>query len=188
MLLAVVFVTVSLRRPPVEAYPPTPRGFHTTGDSLIGPLTFTIDASSADAWRYFAFARGGTVAPDDSVAWDLAFRRFHVMVNGGAGFSGGGGIASLGAVSFDSVLAAPAAGYVGSKAGRDSSNAAIARWYDYSWTSHLLEPKPHVWVVRTATGRYAKLRMISYYCPGARPGCVTFSYVYQGSGSRAFVR
>jgi len=25
--------------------------------------------------------------------------------------------------------------------------------------------------------------MLGYYCPGSRPGCVTFRYVYQGDGS-----
>jgi len=42
-----------------------------------------------------------------------------------------------------------------------------------------------VWAVRTADGRYAKLEMVGYYCPGARPGCPTFRYVYQGDGSTA---
>jgi hypothetical protein len=41
--------------------------------------------------------------------------------------------------------------------------------------------------VRTADGRFAKMRILSYYCTGATPGCVTFEYVYQGSGSRRFV-
>ena len=37
----------------------------------------------------------------------------------------------------------------------------------------------------TADGRYAKLQLLSYYCPGARPGCLTFRYVYQGAGGRS---
>lgn len=39
--------------------------------------------------------------------------------------------------------------------------------------------------MRTADGRYAKLEMVGYYCPGARPGCPTFRYVYQGDGTTA---
>jgi hypothetical protein len=49
----------------------------------------------------------------------------------------------------------------------------------------VLSPKPHVWAVRTAYGRYAKLEMVGYYCAGARPGCPTFRYVYQSDGSTA---
>jgi hypothetical protein len=38
--------------------------------------------------------------------------------------------------------------------------------------------------VRTADGRYAKLELVSYYCPRSQPGFVTLRYVYQGDGSR----
>jgi hypothetical protein len=52
----------------------------------------------------------------------------------------------------------------------------LERWYTYSWTSHLLTSKGHVYGVRTADGRHATLEIVSYYCPGARPGCVTIRY------------
>lgn len=185
-LMAVVYVAYSLRRPTPDAYPPTQPQPADVGDSLVGPIRYTIDASSPDEWRHFDFSRGSVVTPADPLDWDLAFRRFHVIANGGARFAGRGGIVALGAVPFDSVSEAPVADYVETTAGRDTTNDAIARWYDYGWASHVLTPKPHVWVVRTADGRYARLRILSYYCPGARPGCITFSYVYQGSGSRAF--
>jgi hypothetical protein len=67
----------------------------------------------------------------------------------------------------------------------DPRNPAIASWYDYGYFSHVLSPKPHVWAVRTADGRYAKLEIVGYYCWGGRPGCPTFRYVYQGDGSTA---
>ena len=185
-LVAVAYVAHSLRRPAPAAYPPTQPRSHDVGDSLVGPVRYTIDASSPDQWRYFDFSRGSEVSRADPLSWDLAFRRFHIIANGGSGFAGRAGIVDLGVVAFDSVREAPLAGYVQTATGRDTTNAAIARWYDYGLTSHVLKPKPHVWVVRTADGRYARLRIVSYYCPGARAGCITFNYVYQGSGSRAF--
>jgi hypothetical protein len=48
----------------------------------------------------------------------------------------------------------------------------------------VLSPKPHVWAVRTADGRYAKIQLVSYYCPRSQPACLTFRYIYQGDGSR----
>ena len=117
--------------------------------------------------------------------WDLAFRRHDILVNGGEGFPGEGGAIALDSVSFDSLAEAPEAGYLGSAGGRDSSSTAFDDWYDYGFTSHLLEPKPAVYAIRTADGRYAKLQILSYYCPEAVSGCVTFRYAYQGSGARA---
>lgn len=183
--LGSTMVAHSLRRPTPEAYPPTTPRIQPAGDTLVGPVLYTIDASSPDEWQYFDFSRGSVVAPDDRLGWDLAFRRFHIIANGGAGFAGRGGIIDLGPVAFDSVVAAPPTGYTSTTVRRDSTNAAIARWYDYGWTSHVLRPKPHVWIVRTADGRHAMMQIVSYYCPGARPGCLTFRYVYQGSGSLA---
>lgn len=107
--------------------------------------------------------------------WDLAFRRFHIIANAGPGFPGDGGVIDLGPVAFDSVTSVPAAGYVPTAlAGRDSTNAAIERWYRYGFTSHLLTPLGHVYAVRAADGRHhVRLEILGYYCPGARPGCVT---------------
>ena len=87
---------------------------------------------------------------------------------------------------FDALAEVPCAGYSDSEAGRDSTNPAFEKWYDYGFTSHLLEPKPRVYAIRTADGRYAKLEIVSYYCPEAVSGCLTFRYAYQGSGARAF--
>lgn len=107
--------------------------------------------------------------------WDLAFRRFHIIANGGAGFEGDGGIHDLGPIPFDSLTTAPESGFAPTTlAGRDSTNHAIERWYRYGFTSHLLTPLGHVYVVRAADGaRQVRLEILGYYCPGARPGCVT---------------
>ena len=81
--------------------------------------------------------------------------------------------------------AVPAEGYVATERAGDPRNPAIASWYHYGFFSHVLTPKAHVWAVRTADGRYAKLEMVGYYCPDSRPGCPTFRYVYQGDGTTA---
>lgn len=183
LAVAVVLVALSLRREPPVTFAPTAFDPRPVGDSLVGPLRVTLDASDPERWVHFAFSRGAPVAGPAPDAWDLAFRRFNVRVNGGDGFAGHAGVVDLGDVPFDSVRTVPAAGYVESLP-RDSINPAIDRWYDYGFTSHLLTPKPRVYAIRTADGRYAKLRFMSYYCPGARPGCVTVEYAYQGDGGR----
>lgn len=184
VLVAAILVGLSLRRPPLDTYPPTPARPAEVGARLVGPLLHTVDASSPDAWRFFSFSLGSVVENPGPLAWDLAFRRFQIIANGGDGFAGSGGILDLGKRAFADVRFLPEDGYVGTTARSDSTNAAIARWYSYSWTSHVLSPEPRVFAVRTADGRYAKLEIASYYCPGAQPGCTTFRYVYQGAGGR----
>ena len=48
----------------------------------------------------------------------------------------------------------------------------------------MLAPKREIYVIRTQEGKYAKMRMLSYYCTGNMAGCMTFEYVYQGDGSK----
>jgi hypothetical protein len=183
VMAAVAFVSSSLRRPEVSTFSPTQHVVVEAGTSTVGPRTVTIDASDGAVWRYFDFSRGSVVEKPGPKEWDIAFRRFGIMVNGGTAFVGEAGVLSLGEVPFDSVRVLPSEGYVRPEVARDSVNSAIQRWYDYGWTSHLLTPKSDVYALRTADGRYVKLQIVGYYCPGPVAGCMTFRYVYQGGGA-----
>ncbi|NIP78149.1 MAG: hypothetical protein GWM90_02655, partial [Gemmatimonadetes bacterium] len=152
------------------------------GAGQVGPVRLTLDAGHPDRWVYFDFSRGATVEEPRPGGWDLAFRRFHVTTNGGPGFAGRGAAIDLGDVPLDAVGVLPDSGWT--VADGDSVNAALARWYDYGFVSHLLTPRARTYGIRTADGRFAAIRFLSYYCPGPTPGCVTFEYVYRGDGSR----
>jgi hypothetical protein len=169
---AIALVVFSLLRP-------EPAGFVPTAEAVPygaadGSLRLTIDASDPTAWQYVSLARGEHVS--DGAGWDLAFRRFNVIANGGAGFPGRGAIADVGPTVFEEVRVPSEASFRATTAGRDSTNAAIARWYRYGFTSHLLTPLDRSYVVRGAGGAYYAVRILGYYCPGARPGCVTIRY------------
>jgi hypothetical protein len=181
VLAAVLLVVRSLGAPDVPTFLPTVIEPVEVGEAKVA-RTVTVDASDPDVWQFFDFSSGSVVTTPGSANWDIAFRRFHVVANGGVGFAGEAGILEIGGAAFDSISVVPSEGYIGNEHAGDSTNAAIERWYEYSWTSHLLEPKPTVYAIRTADGRHAKLRILGYYCTGARPGCVTFQYVYQGAG------
>jgi len=182
LLVMVSIVIGALSRPDTPAFEITTPRPMVFGDTLAGPIQVTLDATSEHDWRFFRFSRGSVVEHPGPLDWDLAVRRFHVVTNGGPGFAGQGGLQDLGAVPFDSVREVPESGYASTAP--DTTNPAVGKWYGYSWTSHLLRPKGNVYALRTAEGKYAVLEIVSYYCPGARAGCVTIRYAYQGDGSR----
>lgn len=188
MAVTVALVVLSLREPQVAMYAPTPARPRDVGSALVGPVLYTVDATRPQSWQYFAFRLGSVIDNPGSRDWDLAFRRYEIIANGGREFAGAGGVADLGEVAFADVTTVPEGGYQVMEGGADPRNPAITRWYSYGYFSHVLSPKPRVWAVRTADGRYAKLEFVSYYCPRSQPGCVTFRYVYQGDGSRHVAR
>jgi hypothetical protein len=170
---AVAMIVFSLSRPQPPEFTATDRAV--PGEFGVGSFRFTVEAADPGSWRFISLATGTLVAGGDS--WDLAFRRFHIISNGGVGFRGAGGIIDGGSVPMDSVELAAGADVVKTVVAGDSSNPAIARWYRYGLTSHLLTPLDRTYIVRAADGRrHYALRVLSYYCTGARPGCVTIRY------------
>lgn len=180
MVCAVVFIWTSLERPEVPTFTPTVAATAEVGTEQDA-RTMTVDASDSEVWRFFDFSRGSVVEAPGEEEWDIAFRRFQIIANGGRGMEGQAGATSLEDMTFESVSSVPETGYVMAER-NDSVNAVLEDWYNYSFTSHLLEPKPIVYAIRTADGRYAKLEILGYYCVGVLPGCTTFRYVYQGGG------
>jgi len=82
-----------------------------------------------------------------------------------------GAVLRVDTVTFDGLRESP-----GYRPGLVNLRTDLGRWYRYSMFSHLLHPKPFIYVIRTRDGRYVKLEFLSYYCPGPEPGCVTFRF------------
>jgi hypothetical protein len=175
--VAVGLVALTLRPPEVPSYALTAGAPNDAGRALVGPVLYTLDATSAETWRSFSFKLGAVVDGPG----DLAFKRYAIVAGPGAG------ILDLGETAFEQVRAVPPDGYVANEGAAEPRNPAIASWYTYGFFTHVLSPRPRVWAVRTADGRYAKLEMVGYYCPGPQPGCPTFRYVYQGDGTTRMV-
>jgi hypothetical protein len=181
LLLLASLVIGSLTTPEFPPYTLTAPQPTLVGDSLVGPVTYTLDASAGDRWRRFHFARDAVV---DSGPWDIAFRRNHLITAP----SPSAGVADLGPVAFDAVREVPAEGYTPTEVGRDTINPGVGKWYAYSMLSHLLTSKHHVYAVRSSDGRYAKLEVLAYYCRDVGAACYTFRYAFQGDGSRRVVK
>jgi hypothetical protein len=131
--------------------------------------TVTLDVRDARAWRFVDLAAGRSstsVTPGGS--WDVAVRRHEIRVGRAA--------ADLGAVPFDAVRRAPGQGWVETRPAGDTTNRALRTWYRYDYSSHVLESREHVYVVRDAAGGFVKLQVAGYYCPGPEAGCLTLRY------------
>ncbi len=151
------------------------------------------DTGSVDAFTYFSLRDSAIVSPADSnsTKWDLAFKSTTVLINGGSSGPGQGGAIVLTATDYDTLSTVPQTGYLQDQPGQP----AISGWYTYTGppNHHILMNPGVVLVIRTADGRYAKLKFTSYYkggeavpSAGAQSRFYNFTYTFQPDGSRLF--
>lgn len=165
----------SLHRPSPATYPPTPPGAAVLDSG--GVRTVTLDARSPDDWVRFDLSEARIAGPDGR-DWDLAVRRFHVIVNGGGALPGRAAAAATGDTALSAVRPPTDGSWRTTRADGDGElrHPLLEEWYDYDFFSHLLEARPRVWLIRDTEGEVFALRFLSYYCPGPEAGCVTFRY------------
>jgi len=181
-------IASSFARPELLMYEPSPALARVAGDTLLTTI-YTIDARDSEAWAFFDFSSASAVRNPGPSGWDLAVRRYRLVVNGGPQFGGRGGAREAVGMTWPAVDEAWERGYAVTTGSLDGEpvNPALDRWYRYDFFAHTLESRGQTYVVRTAEGRYAKFRVLSYYCPEATPGCLTIEYTFQGDGSRRLV-
>ena len=160
---------------------------------------------SALTTTYYSLVDNKAIASTDaaSTKWDIAFSSTKILINGGTSGPGiGGAFVHIG--SFDSFTSIPADSIFKT----DNANAASyaiplgsgKAWYTYDGLTTLVSPiAGRVLVIRTATGKYAKIEIISYYKGGVtlpatasvndklfKQRYYTFRYAYQPNGFKTF--
>jgi hypothetical protein len=160
---------------------------------------------SAGTTTYYSLADNKIIASSDaaSTKWDIAFSSTKITVNCGTSGPGIGGAFVFKGL-FDDLKTLP----VDSTFATDNSNAASfaiplgsgRAWYTYDGLTTLVSPiAGRVLVIRTATGKFAKIEIISYYKGGVtlpasasvndklfKQRYYTFRYAYQPNGSKTF--
>jgi len=140
-------------------------------------------------------------ADSASNRWDLGFRGTTIITNSGSSGPGQGGafvwtglFADLKSVPADSTIRVDAAPNYAIPVGSGRA------WYTYSQAEQLVRPIPgKILVIRTASGKFAKVEILNYYKGGVTPAVTepdsvkyklqrhyTFRYILQPNGSRDF--
>ena len=163
---------------------------------------FEVNATASTEWKYFSFEINDTVDvadPANSDDWDLAFQRYRIRTNGGKSGSGMGSAADsheAGQEGFDALkMVSDTLTYYPD----DDIEVAIREGYAtytlnpslYTWfgmemgtMGTQIVPTDKIYIVKTATGKYAKVWIRSYYNAENESGYVTFQYKYQPDGSK----
>ena len=172
-------------------------------DTILG-IAASGQPYGAGKYTFFSLENNAVVPSSDSATnkWDIAFRGTSIITNSGnSGPGNGGGFVFTGL--FDDLKTIPADSIF--KTDNAPSSYAITSgsnrgWYIYNAPVNLITPIPgRVLVIRTATGKYAKVEILNYYKGGVTPAATasdddklrkqrffTFRFLFQPDGSKVF--
>jgi hypothetical protein len=158
----------------------------------------------AGKYTFFSLENNKIIPNSDSAStkWDIGFRGTTIITNSGnSGPATGGafiyvglfdGLKTIHADSVFKVDNAPSAYAITSGSNRG--------WYVYDGINNLVNPIPgRVLVIRTASGKFAKLEILNYYKGGVTPAAsasdaikinaqryYTFRFTFQPNGTKVF--
>ncbi len=172
-------------------------------DTIIG-LSPLGQPFGANKFTFYSLETNSIVPNSDSntTKWDIGFKDSKIITNGGKSGPGNGG-AFIYFGTFDELAVVPTDSIF--KVDDVLPNYAITwgnnkGWYVYNPQVNLLTPLPgRILVIRTATGKYAKVEILNYYKGGATPAATdpesvkintqryyTFKYAFQADGTKSF--
>jgi len=141
---------------------------------------------SADKITYFQLLKGEEVEvtnPASSNDWDISSDFVTISMNGGTRGSGQAAAILDQETALDSIKSAPAEGYVMD----DSTKSIMAigdAWYNYDFMTHSMSAHDYSWVLKTASGKYAKLEFVKTDFSGQSDGVVIIRFMYLESGNQ----
>lgn len=165
-------------------------------------LTLSRKTDYGNDWIYFSLSQGKEITVSEEshatdTSWDLAFNRYNIRTNSGASGCGKGGALDTGLTDFDAVSTVPAGTFTvdeeaeitGSFTGtgityaESTLNKVLAEAIAFAGPPPTYTPNNHVYIVKTADGKYAKLQVEGFYDDEGNSGYMTFKFAYQPDGS-----
>jgi hypothetical protein len=160
---------------------------------------------SAGTTTYYSLVDNKVIASTDaaSTKWDIAFSSTKILVNSGTSGPGLGGAFVFKGL-FDDLKMIPADSIFNTDNATAASYAiplgSGKAWYTYDGLTTLISPiAGRVLVIRTSTGKFAKIEILNYYKGGVtlpatastidkltKQRYYTFRYAYQPNGSKVF--
>lgn len=171
-------------------------------DTIVG-LSPIGQPVGSGKFTFYSFENNALVANTDSnsTKWDVGIRGTTIITNGGTSGPGNGG-AFIYVGTFDDLKTIPADSTFKTDAAPSYAitTGSNKGWYLYTPQTNLVTPLPgRVLVIRTATGKYAKVEILNYYKGGSTPAATdpddvkifnqryyTFKYAYQANGTTSF--
>lgn len=199
-LISLVMVSSSCKKDEDENVTPQSEDLK-TGDIILSRAT-----DYGNDWIYYSFAEGKEVDSTNhanTLTWDIAFNRNNVRTNSGLSGIGEGGVYDAGKVDFASVIEANETGYIADETIQIAesvipgqapiymSSPGSSVFVDcieigFGNSGPVYNPNDHIFVLKTANGKFAKVWIKGYSSEGGASGFINMKYAYQAGDGRKF--
>ena len=169
-------------------------------------VTLSRKTNYGNDWIYFSLSEGKELEGinednrAENKSWDLAFNRYNIRTNSGLSGKGQGGALDTGLKDLNLIASVPEGEFVVDSMGiitagmtgfppptmESPLNGVLADAIHFQGPPPTYTPNEHVYIVKTADGKYAKIQIQGFYNDEGQSGYVTFTYVYQPNGSKNF--
>lgn len=173
-------------------------------DTILG-ITSQGMPYSAGKYTFYSLETNSIIPNTDSATskWDIALNGTKILTNGGtSGIGLGGAFVQIGLFDEVKTIAADSVFKTDNKTvGTYAITYGSGKgWYSYDPINNLITPLAgRVLIIRTASGKFAKLEITSYYKGGAtlatnatdaeklsKQRYYSFRYIYQPNGTKTF--
>lgn len=178
-------------------------GGDVTGEKLeVKTVTLSRKTDYGNDWIYYSFKEGKEVTVEESkhttdLTWDVAFNRYNVRTNSGESGSGKGGALDTKKTDITLIETVPSGTFTEDEKGEITAsftgegittvestlNKLLGEAIVFAGPPPTYTPNDHVYIVKTADGKYAKFTIESFYNDEGVSGFLTFKYAYQPDGS-----
>ena len=170
-------------------------------------VSLSRETEYGNDWIYFSFAEGKELTGidesnrGDNLKWDIAFNRYNFRTNSGLSGKGQGGVLDTGETDLNLIPAVPEGEFEVDEMGeiiksmssmpppkmKTPLNKLLGKAIKMKMQMPpVYVPNNHVYIIRTADGKYAKIKVLGFYNEEEESGYVTFEYEYQPDGSLTF--
>ena len=117
--------------------------------------------------------------PETDNTWDVGIKRYQLKLNSSIHGAEAVGVIVVEDTEYEELLEAPIGEYQVDLPDADEDTIpeyAMAEWYDYDLSTHILTPKESFYVIHNRNNLYFKFRIIDYYDSAGTPGMLSIEW------------
>ena len=153
-----------------------------TSENIIEETYFKVNATDYENWVYLALEERDIFSlsnPESDNSWDIGMQRYQFKLNSSIHGSNSVSALLIEDIDYEELLEAPSGEYLVDLPDNNEDTIpeyALAEWYDYDISTHILTPKESFYIIHNRNNLYFKFRILDYYDATGTPAMLSIEW------------